>query len=61
MTHKDIVDTISEMRQLVEEVIDVSTATDADGYISRTKEGLKLARVLFGLDIIKKGIQDRET
>ncbi len=61
MTHKDIVDTISEMRQLVEEVIDVSTTTDANGYISRTEEGLKLARVLFGLDIIKKGIQDRET
>ena len=61
MTHKDIVDTIYEMRQLVEEVVDTSTTTNATGHISRTEEGLKLARVLFGLDIIKKGIQDRET
>ncbi len=61
MTHNDIVDTIHEVRQLVEEVLDVSTITDEKGHISRTNEGLKLARVLFGLDIIRKGIKDCET
>ena len=61
MTQHDIIDKIQEIRQLVEEVLDVSTITNEKGHISRTEEGLKLARVLFGLDIIRKGIKDSET
>ena len=61
MTQHDIIDSINNMRRLVEEVLDVSTVTDEAMYVTRTEEGKKLARVLFGLDIIKKGIQDSAT
>jgi len=62
MTQHDIVDKIHEIRQLVEEVHDTSfTVVKGTNIIERTEDGKKLARVLFGLDIIKKGIQDSAT
>ncbi len=61
MTQHQIIDKIDEMRRLVEDVLDVSIVFDKSGYVSRTAEGQKLVRVLFGLDIIRKGIKDSET
>jgi len=62
MTQHDIIDKIHEIRQLVEEVHDISfTVVKNTNIIERTEDGKKLARVLFGLDIIRKGIKDSET
>ena len=61
MTYKDIIDKIVELRLLVEEVHDVSFITLEDSQIvERTNEGRKLARVLFGLDIIRHGIKEED-
>jgi len=61
MTQQQIIETIQEIRKLVEEVHDISFTTTKFNTTERTAEGKKLARVLFGLDIIRKGIKDSET